>query len=403
MRLRPLLIPAALVAALLGLAGCSGTTPDPTPSNGADGHGAVSGAAETSEPQLHLMTVTPDGAVSHLDLLTEETTDIGRIAPATATATDGRYLFATGSETSIVDSGMWTWDHVDHFHYYRGEPRIIGTIADAGPVAVATTNSSTTGGTGLFFAESGAAVLLDTAALSKGEIVESFRLPMPAHSGYVVPVGSFALVTGGDGTVTVHTTDGAPVTGSTVDCADPRGTVNTRVGAVLGCRDAALLASVSDGAVQVERIPYPAGTGPVDGFANREGRPTTAGLDATGRILLLDTRERSWRVLTPPAPLIAVTSVDDAAEHVLGLGTDGRVIVIDGATGSALSATEPLVAGSIAAGKSDQLTLVADDHRAYLNAPLERQLFEIDYADGARIARTFATPNEPAHLAETGR
>jgi DNA-binding beta-propeller fold protein YncE len=352
-----------------------------------------------SEPQLHLTTVDATGLVSQLDLLDESVVEIGAIGPASQMATDGRYLFATGDAgLTVVDSGMWTWDHVDHFHYYRAEPQVVGTLSERGAVTVATTNLSTTGGTGLFFEESGAAVLLDTAALSKGEIEESFRLDVTPHDGYVVPIGSFALVTDGSGSVAAHGADGAPVAGSSVACEAPSGTIHTRVGAVLGCRDGVLLATLVDDAVQIERIPYPAGLGPVTSFANREGRPTAAGLDAGGRILLLDTRERTWSALPGPADLVSVTAVDDAAQHVLALDAQGRVHVIDGATGTLLATTAPLVSGT-----ADAATLIADDQRAYLTSPADRRLYEIDYADGGRIARTFETAGEPTHLAETGR
>ncbi len=70
-------------------------------------------------------------------------------------ATDGRYLFAdTGDGVEVVDSGVWTWDHVDHFHYYRAEPALLGTVEGDGTATVATTNSSTTGGTGVSFSGS---------------------------------------------------------------------------------------------------------------------------------------------------------------------------------------------------------------------------------------------------------
>jgi hypothetical protein len=393
------LVPAlGALTAVFVLSSCaSPATEEPAPDASSDAHGIVAGAAEMSEPQLHLTTIDAVGLVSQLDLLDDSVVEIGDIAPASQMATDGRYLFATGEEgVTVVDSGMWTWDHVDHFHYYRGEPRIVGTLAGGGPVTVATTNLSTTGGTGLFFADSGAAVLLDTAALSKGEIEKSFRLDVAPHDGYVVPIGSFALVTDGAGAVTVHAADGSPVAGASVACEAPLGTIHTRVGAVLGCRDGALLVTLVDDAVQIERIPYPMGVGPVTGFANREGRPTAAGLDAEGDIVLLDTRERSWSTLPAPADLVAVTAVDDAAQHVLALDTSGRVHVIDGATGALRATTEPLASGGAA-------TLIADDQRAYLNSPADRLLYEIDYADGGRVARTFKTTGEPTHLAETGR
>lgn len=96
-----------------------------------------------------------------------------------------------------------------------------------------------------------------------------------------------------------------------------------------------------------------------------------------------------------------VTAVDDEDDHVLALAQDGRVLVLDGADGALLAQTEPLAAESLAAGLAP--TLVADQQRAYLSAPAERRLHEIDYADGARLARSFETASEPAFTAETGR
>ncbi|WP_130179026.1 ABC transporter [Cryobacterium sp. SO1] len=371
---------------------------------GAD-HGAIANAAELAEPRLGLTSIDPTGAVSHLDLLDESVTDIGTVGEPEAMTTDGRYLFAqTADGIEIIDSGVWTWDHVDHFHYYRAEPRLIGFVRGQGETTVATTNLSTAGGTGLFFPDSGEAVLLDTEALSKGEISEKFRISTEPGAGMVVPVGSFALVTEGTGSsasVVGYTAEGER-TGLVERCPDAAGTITTRVGAVIGCGDGALLASVQDGEVAVERIPYPAdATAPAaTSFDNREGRPTVAGLAGDEGIWLLDTREQSWVLLPAPAPLVEATAVDDDDEHVLALTEDGRVLVLDGG-GSVIAETPPLVAASIAAGHLP--VLIADQQRAYLSAPVERQLHEIDYADGARIARTFTTSTEPALTAETGR
>lgn len=399
---------------LFVLAGCAGPgadAPAATPSDGA-GHGHIDGATEVSEPPLGLMTVDADGALRHLDLLDGASTDLGTIAPPSVVAGDGRYLFAIGAdELTIVDSGRWTWDHVDHFHYYVAEPRVVDEIDGGGPATIATTNSSTTGGTGVFFAGTGEAVLLDTEALSKGEITELFRLEVEPHAGLVVPIGSFALVTappagtaGAVGTVVVHDREGRPVPGASAECADARGTTTTRVGAVIGCADGALLATIDGGEVVLEKIPYPAGTTapPATAFSNREGRPTVAGLAGDSGIWLLDTRERSWTLLPAPAALVRVTAVDDEAQHVLALTADGRVLVLDGGTGAVLAETAPLVAESLAAG-ADAPTLIADQQRAYLNAPAERRLYEIDFADGARIAREFETPSGPAFVVGTGR
>lgn len=400
-------------ALLVSLASCAATPADVEPASGAQdsekgtGHGAVAGAEETAEPQLGLTSISTDGVVSHLDLLDESVSPIGEISATTGMTTDGRYLFATtGNGVEIVDSGVWTWDHVDHFHYYRAAPALLGAVPGEGAATVATTNLSTTGGTGISFAGSGDAVLLDTEALSKGEISESFRLEREPHDGLVVPVGSFALVTeASDGVATSivgYSADGAR-TPIDEPCLDPAGTITTRVGAVIGCADGALLASVVDGELQVERIPYPEGAaaGPVSSFDNREGRPTVAGLADETRIWLLDTRGRSWSLLTAPTALVQVTAVDDEDGHLLALAKDGRVLVLDGDDGALIAETPPLVAESLSGGATPRL--IADQQRAYLSAPTERLLYEIDYADGARIARTFETDTDPAFVAETGR
>ena len=394
----------------LALTACSPGTADAPAADATDasseGHGAVAGAEELAEPRLGLTSIDATGEVTHLDLLDESTTSIGSVGAPRGMTTDGRYLFAqTEAGVEVVDSGVWTWDHVDHFHYYRAEPRLLGIVAGEGEASVATTNLSTSGGTGVFFPDSGDAVLLDTEALSRGEISELFRLDGDPGPGMVVPVGSFALVTEGSG-------DAARVVGRTADgdrtgleesCPAAAGTITTRVGAVVGCADGALLASVVDDELAVEKVPYPEGaTAPAaTSFDNREGRPTVAGLAGTDGIWLLDTRARSWTLLPSPAPLVHVTAVDDGDDHLLGLATDGRVLVLDGADGSVVAETGPLVAESLAAGEVP--TLVADQQRAYLSAPAERRLYELDYADGARVARTFDTAAEPAFTAETGR
>ncbi|WP_042574375.1 hypothetical protein [Rhodococcus sp. MEB064] len=398
----------ALGVLVVGPIACSTEQAAPLPVDEAsgEGHGAVADAAELAEPRLGLTTIDPTGGVSHLDLQDDSVSDLGAIGAPETMTTDGRYLFATTSAgIEIVDSGVWTWDHVDHFHYYRAEPRLLGTVEGDGEPAVATSNLSTSGGTGLYFPDSGDAVLLDTEALSRGEIAESFRLQNPPGDGMVVPVGTFALVTDGVGesrTVVGYTADGRR-TGLVEPCPDAAGTITTRVGAVVGCSDGALVASATGDELTVERIPYPADATapPATAFDNREGRPTVAGLAGDQGIWLLDTREKSWTLLPTPTPLVHVSAVDDSDENVLGLATDGRVLVLNGSDGSVVAETGPLVASSVAAGKAP--TLIADQQRAYLSAPDERRLYEIDYADDARISRTFETATEPAFTAETGR
>ena len=392
---------AVLLVALTGCAGAQSDSPS-TSEPSADSHGEIAGAAELAEPALGLTAIDPEGRVSHLDLLDESTVELGTVRAPERVHSDGRYLFAADSTgVSIVDSGVWTWDHVDHFHYYRAEPRMLGDVQGEGVAAVATSNSSTTGGTGLFFPDSGDAVLLDTQALSRGEVTESFRLQRQPGPGLVVPAGSFAAVASGDA-VTVHTADGEEG-GDATTCVAPQGTITTRVGAVIGCEDGALLVHVEGEQPVVERIPYPGDVRAprATDFANREGRPGVAALAGDTGIWMLDTRERSWTLLPAPEPLVHVTAVDDADANILGMTPDGRLLVLDGESGAVRAASAPLAGESLSAGLP--VTLVADQQRAYLNGPAEQRLWEIDFADAARVAREFTPSRTPLHFAETGR
>lgn len=385
--------------------GASTATPQST-SDGA-GHGARTDAAEEAEPQLALTGISVSGLVTHLDLLDGSTREIGRVGVPASMHTDGRYLFVgTDRGLEIVDSGVWTWDHGDHFHYYRGEPRILDAVPGRGPVSVATTTQSTSGSTGVFFAASGDAVLLDTGALSRGGVRERFRLHTEPHAGMVVPAGDFALVTEAEGgaatRVAVYTKEGAP-TGESAACADAAGSITTRVGAVIGCRDGVLLTTVTDGALSLERILYPAGVAapPATGFANREGRPVVAALAGTDALWLLDTRARTWALVPSPTPLVAVTAVDDERNHLLALARDGRMLVLDPAGGAPRAVTGPLVPAPPIGGGAP--ALIADQQRAYVGGAGLTRLYEIDFADGARIARTFDGAEPLAFVAETGR
>ncbi|MER7558103.1 ABC transporter [Nocardioides sp. NPDC126508] len=391
----------------LTLAAATGCGSNAAPADDADSgsgkeHGAVEGAREVAEPQLHLTTIDGTGNVAQLDLIEGSSAKVGRIGEPSAVDSDGRYLFATTADgVEIVDSGMWTWDHGDHFHYYRGEPAVLGTVAGAGEATVATGPLSTAGSTGVFFHGTGEAVLLDNEALADGEVRELFRLDTGAPDGLVAPVGDGALVAvAEDGAITglrFHDAEG-DATGEQIPCAGAGGTITTKVGVVVGCADGAVLITENDGEPDVERIRYPSDAPRATEFEGRKNRPTVAALSGRTGIWLLDTRERTWTHLDAGTPLRQVVAVDDEEGHVLALDTTGRVRVYAAEGGTQLAATEPLV------DPSDRgVGLVVDQERAYLNVPADGVVHEIDYADEARIARTLETPTAPVFFTETGR
>lgn len=392
---------AVAIGALL-LAGCAspaeeaeGAADAAQESGTGEGHGAVEGAAEAAEPPLQLLSVSASGEVGTLDLLDGEAATLDAVGAPSALATDGRYAFATtDAGLEVVDSGVWTWDHVDHFHYYRAEPAAVGVVEGEGPAAVSGGALSTAGSTGVFFEGSGDAVLLDNAGLASGEIVETFRIATGEESGVVAPLGDGGVVAAG-GSVRFYGADGE-ATGDEAACDDPSGAITTRVALVIGCADGAVLATAAGGGAAFESVAYPAGADAprATAFDGRKGRPTVAALAGDEGFWLLDTRQQEWSLVETDEPLDAVTAVDDEDGNVVAIGADGRVRVYS-ATGEERAATDAI------AGEGS--SLVVDAQRAYVSAPADGAVYEIDYADSARIARTLETPTDPAFVVEVGR
>lgn len=402
---------AVLAAALLTLAACAATPSSaPEDPDAAGDHGAVAGAAEVAEPQLHLVSIDDEGGASMLDLLTDERTDLADVQPADTISSDGRFVFARNATgLDVIDSGVWTWDHADHFHYYRSEPRAVGRVDGGGEASVSTGMLSTAGGTGVFFPDSGEAVLLDNADLSTGEITETMRLDVGAHDGLIAPLGDGAVVSEPDErgraeSLRVVDADGREI--GSADCVDASGTITTRVGLVVGCADGAVLATLDGDEPLLERIAYPDGidASPATSFDARKGRPTVAGLGDGSGVWLLDTRERSWQWIETRTPVIAASAVDDADQNLVVVGDDGTVQVYAGETGEQVASTEPILASTLADPRLAQtVTLTVDAQRAYVNAAADGIVHEIDYADGARLARALEPAAQPVHVAETGR
>jgi hypothetical protein len=260
----------------------------------------------------------------------------------------------------------------------------------------------------MFFPSSGTAVLVDNSALSHGKIAETLRLDLKPHAGLIAPLGQGAVATEPDehGTASrLRAIDSGGNELATTGCPAAAGTITTRVGLVIGCADGAVIATMEGGTPMFEHVPYPAGAAaPATAFHGRKGRPTVAGTGTEAGVWLLNTRQRTWDWLPTSAPVLAAAAVDDADGHVVVVGTDGTVQVYDEATKERIAGTAPLMQATLAdPALAGNVELTVDGQRAYVNAPAENVVYEIDYADKARVARTLKLPTQPVHLVETGR
>jgi hypothetical protein len=388
--------PALLLLSALALTACASPAPA-APAADTEPHGYVEGAAEATEPQLTLATVDDTGSLALLDLVEGGSVDIAELEGVTAVSTDGRYVFASApGDVTIVDTGVWAVDHEDHAHYYRAEPAVVGTVEGKGEAVVSGGGSVTV----VSFTASGEGILLDRDALDSGEVDEVARV----DGELFVPTGDAVLAAAGD-EIVAYDASGAPIDGG-APCTDPAGTITTRVGVVFGCADGAVLVTGPADALEFELVPYPEAVAPADratGFSSRPGRPTVAAVAGSSGAWLLDTRERTWTRLATEMALLRVSAADDRDGNVVALAADGRVVVLDPLGGTTVAATAPLLAATVAdpallAG----VELAVDANRAYVNAPAEGVVVEIDYADGARVAREFPAPGAPLFLVQTG-
>jgi hypothetical protein len=401
---------ALAVTTLLTLAACSTPAPEET---APAGHGYVEGASEMQEPQLRLATLDDTGALSSFDLVSGETAELTAVAGADSLSTDGRYVYTANAQQGsvrIVDAGAWTVPHGDHSHYYLAEPRVVGDV-EGGQGAGAARVAAGTAATAVWFGDVGTGIVLDTDAMADGELSELARIETAPHDGVLVPIGTHlvgSVVAEGDArasSLRVLGLDGEPVASATADCLDAGGAATTRVGVVVACAGGAVLATETDGgAVAFETIAYPDGTPSGDvatEFAGRPGRPDVAAVAGDGGAWLLDSRARTLTLVASPEPLLRASAVGDDAHLIVAVGASGRIHVLSPA--GPLAQTEPLLAPDIADGVlAAGVTVEVDISRAYVNSPAASVVYEIDYDDDARVARTLDVPGA-ALMVETGR
>ncbi|WP_042164494.1 hypothetical protein [Streptomyces sp. NBRC 110035] len=404
------------VSALLALAllatGCSdgrdgaASAPPASPS-ATTPHGYVEGAQEKAEQQTRLLLNDPSGGDTRvLDLITGESHEVSRAPDTSALTTDGRFGHLHGADgTRVLDTGAWTVDHGDHVHYYRTAIRGVGRLSD-GPRTRVRSDAAVT----VVTHGDGRAEIHRRADLEAGTLGTPRPLP-GTHTGAVVPYEEHLLTltddTEGTPKVAVYDREGERVAAPDATCEEPRGDAVTRRGAVLGCVDGALLVRADDGTFTAERIPYGAGVPEREratDFRHRAGSDTLTAPAGDRAVWVLDVTERTWtRVETGPA--VAANTAGEGSP-LLVLRTDGVLYGYDIATGEQVSRTKPLlkdVPGTGPDATTPRPVIEVDRSRAYLNDPAGKRVYEIDYNDDLRIARTFDLDIEPALMVETGR
>ncbi|MFD5653388.1 hypothetical protein [Streptomyces sp. NPDC127039] len=400
----------ALVAGVLLTAGCAGpdgakSSPE-SPTSSATPHGYVAGATEAAEQQSRLLLSDPGtGDTRVLDLITGKVHETPRRAGVTGLTTDGRFgYFHSADGTHVLDSGAWTVDHGDHVHYYRAKIQEVGGL----PGGTGTRIRSDAGATAVT-APDGTAGVYPRADLENGALGTPDRLP-GTYAGAVVPYAEhlIALTRDGDGPAGVVVLDrsGKRVATLESECEDPKGDAVTRRGVVLGCADGALLVHEDDGTFTAEKIAYGEDvpkTERATEFRHRPGSSTLTSPAGKDAVWVLDVTEGGWtRVET--GPVVAANTAGEGSP-LLVLETDGALHGYDVSAGKETAVTERLLKDvpKAATGDTPAPVIEVDRSRAYLNDPEGKRVYEIDYNDHLRVARTFDLDVRPSLMVETGR
>lgn len=398
--------PAALVAISLLTTSCAshdGSASAPqAPASASAPHGYVEGAQEKAEQQSRLLLNDPaTGDTGVLDLITGKTHKVSRTSGTIELTTDGRFgYFHTAGSTRVLDSGAWMVDHGDHVHYYSAAIRDVGRVP-GGPGTRVRSDAAVTAVTD----EDGRARIYRRAGLEKGKVGSARPLP-GTHAGVVVPYAEHLLGVTDDGKVAVYDREGRRAASPDARCEEVRGDAVTRRGVVLGCADGALLVREDDGRFTAEKIPYGSDvpeTERATAFRHRPGSDTLTAPAGDRAVWVLDVTERAWtRVRTG-----SVVSANTAGEGsvLIVLEADGAVHGYDITTGKQVSRTKPLLTGTPETGSDGDAgpVIEVDRSRAYLNDSKGKRVYEIDYNDNLRIARTFDLDIKPALMVETGR
>ncbi|MBB5917377.1 ABC-type Mn2+/Zn2+ transport system permease subunit [Nocardia transvalensis] len=381
----------ALVA-VLPVVGCGSDTGDSAPVTPVP-HGYVEGAEETDAPQTRVVVADSAGAVRVVDLIDEKVTEAGKVPGATGIHGDDRFAYiSSGASADVVDGGAWTVDHGDHMHYYRAAIREAGTLERVAPVAVHSDPVVTAVVTGT------GTVLLDRAALDSGKVTERRSLP----GALAAPYAEHVAVVTDTGRAEIRTRDDAAAAQLPDACPSPRGSAVTRRGLVFGCADGALVVTAHDGRFESAKIGYPQpvpDTERATEFRNRPGSTTLVARAGDRGVWVLDIRARTWK-LVETGPVVATATAGEGSA-LLTLTRDGVLHSHDVTTG-AQTAQVPLLSAPVPDGTPPPVVEI-DTGRAYVNDAAARAVYEIDYRDNLRRARTFDLDIAPVHMVETGR
>ncbi|MDN5854500.1 MAG: hypothetical protein L0K86_16945 [Actinomycetia bacterium] len=397
-------VPVAAVATTLLISGC-GADADESAHAGESGQNNHDHELTEAEPRL---VTTYDGGLHVLDgdsLDVLETVELDGFLRVHR-AGDGRHVIVSTDEAfRVLDAGVWSEEHGDHSHHFSADPELTDVEFEAdhpGHVIHAA------GRTALFSDGTGSAEVFETGDLAHGRpattTVETAEAP-PGAGGPVDGSGTLTTIGDDEGAygVRVRDADGDEIARSE-QCPGAHGAAPAAGGhVVVGCEDGVL---VYDGDM-LTKINSPDAYGRIGNHAGGEDGKVVLGdykvkpnadLERPTRVSLIDTVRKRIRLVELGTSYSFRSLARGPHGEAIVLGTDGRLHVIDPATGQVTKRIsvigewrEPLD------WQRPRPTLFVEGDAAYVSDPASKELHRVDLSEGEITAST-TLPESPNEL-----
>lgn len=403
-------VPAALAATALLLASCGDSDSD---ASGASGDStATSAEPEAVEAAQPRILTTYDGGILTLDADTLEVISddkiegFNRLNPVG----DGRHaMVSTSAGFQLFDAGVWTEAHGDHTHSYAASPELTDVVYGVDTPGHVVRHD---GKTILFSDGDGKIQVFDSASFlgttGEGDAPEPTVTEVEPHHGVAIEMSDGTQVhTEGTeeyrDTVVAVDAEGKEIARNT-ECPGVHGEAAAQgEAATFGCEDG-LLVFKDGGFSKIQATEKYARTGNQAGSEESTvvlGDYKTdedAELERPAKITLTDTAANTTKVVDLGTSYSFRSLGRGPAGEALVLGTDGKLHVLDPASGEETAAWDVIDEWEEPVEWQDaRPTLFVQGDRAYVSEPESKELHVVDLNTG-KILTSAELPEEPNEL-----
>lgn len=405
---RPLALLTGLASAVV-LSGCGAGADPATQSGGASPSApSVAGPAEAAAATPRL-TVTYDGGIQVLDAGSLEVladlplAGFNRLNPAG----DGRHvLVSSEGGFRVLDAGTWGSSHGDHGHFYTSAPALTDLTYAAGEPGHAVPHH---GRTALFDDSTGKVTVVDSDKIADPSAARRDYTTPHAHHGVALELADRRLVVS-EGTEEARTgirvldAKNREIDEST-ECPGVHGEATAEdETVVIGCTDGALVYRDDT----ITKVDSPDDYGRIGNQAGTDTSPVVLGdykvdedaeLERPTRVSLIDTERAKLTLVDLPSSYSFRSLGRGPDGEALVLGTDGKLHVIDPASGtitSSIALIEPWTEPD--EWQSPRPTLKVSGDIAYVTDPATTSIMSVDLTKGEVITKA-TLPTAPNELA----